>query len=120
MEIIMIKKASECPVKINEQMKGGDGSVKLTNFISDPAELQNKGRLFSLITLEPGCGIGYHVHEDESELFYIVKGSAIYNDNGTESVVNVGDVMICAPGEGHCIACRGDETCELVAVIVYA
>lgn len=116
----MIRKASECPITINEHMKGGDGSVKLTGFISGPAELQNKGRLFSLITLEPGCGIGYHVHENESELFYIVKGSATYNDNGTESTVTVGDVMICAPGEGHCITNHGEEVCELVAVIVYA
>ena len=120
MENIMIRRASECSIKVNENMKGGDGSVKLTSFISGPEELLNKGRLFSMITLEPGCGIGYHVHEGESELFYIVKGSAIYNDNGTESVVNVGDVMVCPPGTGHCIRCNGDETCELVAVIVYA
>lgn len=116
----MIRKASDCSVKINEHMKGGGGSVKLTSFISGPAELQDKGRLFSMITLEPGCGIGYHVHENESELFYIVRGSAVYSDNGTESVVNVGDVMICEPGTGHSIRCNGDETCDLVAVIVYA
>ena len=116
----MIRRVSDCSIKINEHMKGGDGSVKLTSFISGPAELQDKGRLFSLITLEPGCGIGYHVHENESELFYITKGSAVYNDNGTESPVTVGDVMICEPGKGHCISNPNDETCEVVAVIVYA
>ncbi len=115
----MIRKASECSVKVNEHMKGGDGSVTMTSFISGPEELQGKGRLFSLITLNPGCGIGYHVHEKESELFYIIKGSATYNDNGVESPVTAGDVTICEPGKGHCIANHTDTVCELAAVIVY-
>ena len=115
----MIRKAAECQKEYRENMRGGNGTVEITNFAT-PEELYDKGRLFANITLKPGCGIGYHVHEGESELFYIVKGSAIYNDNGTESVVNVGDVMVCPPGTGHCIRCNGDETCELVAVIVYA
>jgi quercetin dioxygenase-like cupin family protein len=114
----MIRKANECSIKVNEHMKGGDGHVTMTSFISGPEELQNKGRLFSLITLEPGCGIGYHVHEKESELFYLVKGSATYNDGGIESEVSAGDVTIVAPGQGHGISNHGSEVCELVAVIV--
>ncbi len=115
----MVRKASECSVKINEHMRGGDGSVKLTSFISGPEELLGKGRLFSLITLEPGCGIGSHLHEKESELFYIVKGSATYNDNGTEVQVEAGDVTIVEPGNEHGIANHTDSVCELVALIVY-
>ena len=115
----MIRKANECPVKINEHMRGGDGSVRITDFISGPEELQGKGRLFSRITLEPGCSIGYHVHENESELFYIVKGSATYNDGGEEIQVGAGDVTIVEPGKGHGIANHTDETCEFVAVIIF-
>ena len=115
----MVRKASECSVKVNENMRGGDGSVKLTSLISGPEELLNKGRLFSVITLEPGCGIGYHVHEKESELFYIVKGSADYNDGGVEIQVNAGDVTIVEPGNGHGITNRTNETCELVAIILF-
>ena len=114
----MIRKASECSTQINEHMRGGDGSVLLTHFISGPEELQNKGRLFSLITLKPGCGIGFHIHENESELFYIIKGSAIYNDGGEETEISAGDVTIVEPGKGHGIANKGDETCELVALIL--
>lgn len=115
----MIRKANECSVKINEHMRGGDGSVRITDFISGPEELQGKGRLFSRITLEPGCSIGYHIHENESELFYIIQGSAVYNDGGEEVNVNAGDVTIVEPGNGHGIANRAEETCELVALIVY-
>ena len=115
----MIRKANECSVKINENMRGGDGSVRLTSLISGPEELQNKGRLFSIITLEPGCSIGYHVHENETELFYIIKGTAIYNDGGEEIQISVGDVAIVEPGNSHGIANRSNETCELVALILY-
>ena len=115
----MVRRANECSVKVNEHMRGGDGSVKLTSLISGPEELLDKGRLFSVITLEPGCGIGYHVHEKESELFYIVKGSATYNDGGEEIQVSAGDVTIVEPGNGHGIANHTDATCELVAIILY-
>ena len=115
----MVRRVNECSVKVNENMRGGDGSVKLTSLISGPEELLDKGRLFSVITLEPGCSIGCHVHEKESELFYIVKGSATYNDNGEEITVYPGDVTIVEPGGSHGIANRTDETCELVALIVY-
>ena len=115
----MIRREEECKVEYREHMRDGDGTVKLTNFITGPEELVNKGRLFSKITLEPGCSIGYHQHEHDSEIFYFVKGEGIYNDNGTEKPVKAGDVTICPVGESHGIANRGEETLELVAVIVY-
>lgn len=116
----MIRKSSECQVEYREHMRDGDGTVQLTNFITGPEELNGKGRLFSRITLNPGCSIGYHVHEGDAELFYILKGTAEYSDNGTVKQVTAGDVTICPDGEGHGIANRTDEVVELIAVIVYA
>ena len=116
----MIRKGSACEIEYRDHMRDGDGTVQLTNFITGPEELCQKGRLFSKITLNPGCGIGYHVHEGDEELFYILKGTAEYSDNGTVTQVTAGDVTICPSGEGHAIANRTDETVELIAVIVYA
>ena len=115
----MIKKAAEFTTDYRENMRGGNGTVELTSFAT-PAELNDKGRLFANITLKPGCGIGYHVHEGESELFYVMKGDVIYNDNGTECACTAGDVMICPAGSGHAIACSGEEAAEVCAVILYA
>ena len=116
----MIRKENECKVEYREHMRDGAGTVQLTNFINGADELYNKGRLFAKITLQPGCGIGYHVHEKDSEIFYILKGTAQYNDNGVEKEVTAGDVTICPAGEGHAIHNATDEVVELVAVIVYA
>jgi len=115
----MIRKAAECKKEYRENMRGGNGTVEITNFAT-PAELNDKGRLFANITLKPGCGIGFHVHEKDSELFYLMKGEAIYNDNGVESLVRAGDVMLCPAGTGHAITNHGEEDAELCAVIVYA
>ena len=115
----MIKKAAELTTDYRENMRGGSGTVEITNFVS-PAELNDKGRMFANITLKPGCGIGYHIHEGESELFYLMKGNVIYNDNGEEKAMSAGDVMICPPGTGHAICNKSDEVAEVCAVIVYA
>ena len=115
----MIRKAADCKKVYNEKMRGGNGIVEITNFAT-PEELNNKGRLFANITLKPGCSIGYHVHEADSELFYLMKGQVLYNDNGTECTLTAGDVMICPAGTGHSIANNGEEDAEVIAVIVYA
>jgi len=115
----MIRKGNECQIEYREHMRDGNGTVELTSFAT-PAELNDKGRLFANITLKPGCSIGYHVHENDSELFYLMKGEALYNDNGVECVLSAGDIMICPAGTGHSIANNGDEVVEICAVIVYA
>ena len=115
----MIRKKEECSIEYREHMRDGDGTVELTSFITSSEELCNKGRLFSRITLRPGTSIGFHIHEKDSELFYILTGTAEYNDDGEIRTVQAGDVTICPAGSGHGIANRSDETVELVALIVY-
>ena len=116
----MIRRKNEQEIEYREKMRKGNGTVKLTSFIAGPEELNGKGRLFSRITLEPGCSIGYHLHDKDAELFYILSGTADYNDDGEILPVSAGDVTICPTGHSHGIANHSDETVELVAVIVYA
>ena len=116
----MIRRSEECKVVNREHMRDGDGTVVITNFINGPEELNGKGRLFSHFLLKPGCSIGYHVHEGESELFFFIRGNGIYSDNGTPVKVSAGDVAICPAGEGHSISNESDEVLEMVALIVYA
>lgn len=115
----MLKQKESFTTEIRESMRGGNGAVKLTNFIT-PAELCDKGRLFGKITLEPGCSIGYHVHENDCELFYIMKGTGTYSDGGEIKTVREGDVTITPAGTGHSISNDSDQVLELIALIVYA
>lgn len=115
----MIKRKEEFTPELREHMRGGDGTVEITNFVTEK-ELYNKGRLFGTIRLAPGCGIGYHVHEKDSELFYILKGTAVYTDGDEEKTVAAGDVTITPAGTGHAIRNESGEDVLLVALIVYA
>lgn len=115
----MIIKANECKVDVRKNMKGGDGTVYMTDFVS-PEELNNKCRSFGMIHLEPGSSIGYHVHEGESEFFYILSGTAVYTDNGVECEISAGDTAVVTSGNGHSIANRSSEPCDLIKLIVYA
>lgn len=113
----MIKRNSEMKVTLRENMRGGDGTVKITDIL-DAGEYKGKSRLFGVITLESGCSIGAHVHENEEEVFYIIEGTATYNDNGKQETLYAGDSCVCLGGQEHSIANKTDETLRLFAVIM--
>lgn len=115
----MIKRKNDFATEIRENMRGGDGKVELCNFIT-PSELCDKGRLFGTIKLEPGCSIGYHIHENDSELFYILEGEGVYTDGEKQETLFSGDVAICPAGTGHSIKNNTDKALVFVALIVYA
>lgn len=114
----MIKRAEEMSQTVKPQMRGGDGQAVVTNLL-EAGEYQGKSRMIATITLEPGCSIGEHVHENEEEIFYIIQGTATYNDNGKQALLHPGDACICLGGQKHSIANRTtDETLLLHAVIL--
>ena len=114
----MIKKAENYPAQINENMRGGDGSVKIEHLLT-PEEMNNKGRLFAKITLQPGSSIGFHVHEGEMESFYVISGEALYDDNGETVILRPGDTTHTPNGAGHSVKSIGTETLVMIALILF-
>ena len=113
----MIKRNENMNTVINENMRGGDGSVQITHIL-DKGEYKGNSRLIGVITLEPGCSIGAHIHENEEEVFYIMEGTATYLDGEETVILNEGDSCICLDGEKHSIANRSDKTLKVFAVIL--
>lgn len=114
----MIKAAKDMKQTVKVAMRGGDGQVVCTDLL-DKGEYDGSARLFATLTLEPGCSIGKHVHENEEELFYILQGVATYDDNGRTVKLYPGDSCICKNGEAHSIANRESEgTLVVLAVIL--
>jgi len=114
----MIRRNDERTVSIRERLREGDGSVKIHNILNGSEEMYGKGRLFAHFTLEPGCSIGYHVHEGEAETYYFLRGTGELNDNGVVTTVNAGDVAVAWDGEGHSLKNIGDEPLEFIALIL--
>ena len=59
---------------------------------------------------------------DNGISFYInyLNEDVTINDNGTEYPLCAGDTAVVTAGNGHCIANRGTEPVDLIALIVYA
>ena len=114
----MIRKASECQSEVREAMRGGEKSVKITHFFDEKNELQSPTRLCAKLELEPGASIGFHTHEKEEEIFVVLAGKALIDDNGTIREVTVGDTILTGNGAGHSVKSLGPETLQMLAVIV--
>ena len=108
--------SENCPRK-DVCVQNGKGLIHIKD-LTDKEGLYGHGRMFAHVTVDPGCSIGYHNHEHETEFYYIIKGEAVFNDDGKEVIVHAGD--ICAPGSGHYhgLENRTEEPVELIALIV--
>ncbi|MCI8398643.1 MAG: cupin domain-containing protein [Oscillibacter sp.] len=95
----------------------GEGLIHVKD-LTDAAGLYHHGRLFTHTTVNPGCSIGYHTHEHETEFYYIIRGEAVFNDNGTEVILHPGDIGATGFGQGHGLENRGTEPVEMIALII--
>ena len=78
----------------NPRFKGGEGDTMFRTF-NDGTNKIMRGRL------DVGCSIGYHSHETNSEIIYILSGEArcLY-DEGEERLVP-GQCHYCPKGHSH-------------------
>ena len=113
----MIRTSHEMTPNHRENMRGGDGTVTILPLLT-PEDYRGGTRMFSLVTLPVGASVGYHVHTGEEEYYYILAGTAEYNDNGRISRISAGDATVATTGEGHAIRNAGEVPLELLAVIV--
>lgn len=112
----MVKHGSDMKVDIVHNMRGGNGTVKIIHLFKE--ELRGKVRLCAKLILEPGSSIGYHEHKNEEEVYYIISGKGLVNDNGEEREINAGDAVLTGGGAFHSISCLGNDSLELMAVIL--
>lgn len=113
----MIRKPAEFGREIRKNMRGGDGEVVVSAIWKPGEEMKSNTRMYSKLILEPGCSIGLHPHENEEELFFILKGRAETIDNGEPKILEAGDASITRGGESHSLKNIGSETLEVLALI---
>jgi mannose-6-phosphate isomerase-like protein (cupin superfamily) len=115
---IMVIRKDEMATAVNVNMRGGEGTVRVTKIVDKP-QYDGNARLIATIHLEPGASIGAHIHENEEEIFYVISGEALYNDNGTDVVMYPGDSCICNNNTGHALKNnRSDSELVVMAIIL--
>ena len=87
----MVNFKANHPQEVRHEMRGGKGDVTITKVVSEG--LCPNARMFATITLPVGASIGYHVHENETELFCFVSGEGKVNDDGREVAKNTALLM---------------------------
>jgi len=113
----MIRKAEEMTVDLKERMRGGAGIVAIKHLF-EAEELKSKTRLIARLTIPAGGTIGFHRHEEEEEVYYILSGAGEVDDDGTRKTIAPGDAMLTGAGRGHAVYNTGAEPLVIMAVII--
>lgn len=112
----MITYKDSQPHTQRSQVMGGPGSYDQRSLFT-PDQCA-KTRLFSVLTMPTGSGIGEHSHTGEGEAYIVLKGQAVVTEDGQEYILNPGDAEYCTDGHTHSVRNAGPETLELLAVIM--
>jgi mannose-6-phosphate isomerase-like protein (cupin superfamily) len=114
----MIRRRNDMREEHVRGLKEGKGTIKLFHIL-EKDELSGKGRLCAREIIEPGNSVGYHRHEGDFELYYVLEGEGSVNDNGFETTVKKGDVLRTGSGEFHSIKNVGEKNLELITIILF-
>ncbi len=110
----MITKPQDREISMVENMRGGEGTVQMAPLFA--AHIPHI-RLLNEITLEPGCSIGEHLHENEAEVFYVLEGEATVWDDTAYVTLKAGEAHLCSSGSRHSLSNRGQSRMRLLAII---
>jgi len=103
---------------MEENPCGGKGPMKIESLLS-PAEMGDQCAMYARVTLPAGSTLGYHVHENDGECYFILSGSGVYDDNGVKRTVKAGDVTWTPKGSGHGLDnANGREDIVFMALII--
>ena len=114
----MFRKQSDMEIQIRERMREGKGEVKI-HHIFKKEELKGKAKLCAKISLDPGCSIGVHRHDNEEEIFYFISGKGLAIEDGKEYIVEPGYALLTGGRQSHSIKNTStEEPMEFMAVIL--
>jgi mannose-6-phosphate isomerase-like protein (cupin superfamily) len=103
-------------VEQRERMRDGEGVLTFTHLTED--NTRKNVRLVGEFILPPGSSIGRHRHDNETEYFIFLEGAGTVDDDGVETPVKKGDMMITGDGGSHSVKNTGSGPLIFNAVIV--
>lgn len=113
----MFRSTQEMAVELRENMRGGRGTVAIKHLFRQD-ELTGKARLVAEITIPAGGSIGFHQHDQEEEIYYIISGQGKVLDQDVTKEVGPGDAILTGGGKGHSVENNGVGPLVMMAVIL--
>ena len=106
----MVHHSKDLEHLFRENIRGGHGPIE-TDIVYKKEELLGKATLFNRLTIKPGSSIGGHDHVTDAEIYYVLEGEIVVDDNGKEVVmtVKVGDKVITSKYSGTQVKLDGEE-----------
>lgn len=105
--ILDFKTADEA---VFEGFKGGEGALSAKMYSDDKNRILH-GRL------EPGSSIGFHSHDENSEIIYILNGSGTVIFDSEKEAISEGMCHYCPKGHSHSLINSGDTDLVFFAVV---
>lgn len=113
----MLRSSQAMAVELRENMRSGRGTVAIKHLFKQD-ELTGKARLVAEITIPAGGSIGFHLHDQEEEIYYIISGQGKVLDQDETKTVGPGDAVLTGGGKGHAVENAGVEPLVMMAVIL--
>lgn len=114
---LMIIRKNDLPSVIENESMGGEGVLHL-DVMTSALPSGYAVTTFAKASLEPNSSVGFHVHEDNCEAYYIISGEGEYSDDGEIFTVTEGDLTFTPEGHGHGIKNCGDAALDFIALII--
>ena len=93
-----------------QNFKGGEGELSTRNYI-------DKDNKIMLSSLKPGASSGYHTHNGNCEVVYILEGEATFNFFGKTEIAKAGEVHYCPDGHSHSMTNNTDKDLVYFALV---
>lgn len=96
-----------------KNMRNGVGSVLIEKFYPQPINC----KMYARITILPNSSIGEHIHLDDEEIVYVLKGTGIAHVGDETLAITTGSVHLVNQGMKHQIINNSHENLVILAVI---
>ncbi len=108
-----ISKSIKAKRKIQKECHGGKGFIVFREIFGSK-NFKSQLEFFHETYVKPNSTIGYHRHEGNEEIYYIVGGQGLMNVDGEEKIVDPGDAVITQSGSSHGLKNIGKKDLKIV------
>lgn len=106
----MILNLNEIEEQVIPNFKGGEKEIRSHMYTDEACKIMRA-------SLAPGATIGVHIHETNSEIIFMLKGTGVVLYDDGREVLSAGSCHYCPKGHSHSLRNESDEVIEFYAVV---